>query len=313
MKLQQLRYICAIVDHELNLSNASDTLHRSQPGVSRYVKTLEDELGTRLFVRSGKRLVALTRAGEAVLAVGRRMLADAETVAQIGREFSAKDEGELTVATTHTHARYVLPATIKTFIERYPKVRLSLRQGNPTEIANWIASGDVDLSIAAEPLVPVRNLILLPCYQLMRIVLAKPDHEILKLEKVTLAHLAAHPMITYDSMFTGRAKIAQEFDRAGLSPRIVMSATDADVMKTYVKMGIGIAIVGNIVYDPLIDTDLRMRDVGHLFRPNTIYVGMNRDSYLRSYAYDFIEMFAPALKRKAVDAAFLAATSSDQP
>ncbi|NLS06072.1 LysR family transcriptional regulator [Rhizobium sp. P32RR-XVIII] len=311
MTLQQLRYLCAIVDHDLNLSNASDTLHRSQPGVSRYVRTLEDELGTRLFVRSGKRLVALTKAGEAILGVARRMLADAGTISQIGREFSAKDEGDLTVATTHTHARYVLPKTIKAFIDRYPKVRLSLRQGNPTEIAEWIAAGEADLSIAAEPLTPVRNLILLPCYQLMRIVLAKPDHEVLQLKKVTLADLAQHPMITYDSLFTGRAKIAEEFRRAGLSPRIVMSATDADVMKTYVKMGIGIAIAASIVYDPTLDASIRMRDVSHLFPPNTIYVGMAKDSYLRSYAYDFIEMFEPSLTRKAVDAAFSAAILSE--
>jgi LysR family cys regulon transcriptional activator len=302
VKLQQFRYFCEIVDHGLHLSNASETLHRSQPGVSRYVKTLEDELGTKLFVRSGKRLVALTKAGEAILGVA-RIVEDAEVVRRIGREFAAKDEGELVVATTHTHARYVLPPTIRAFIGRYPKVQLSLRQGNPTEIAGWIAAGIADLSIAAEPLTPVPNLVLLPCYELQRIVLMKPRHPLLRKQQITLEDIAHYPMITYDALFTGRIRIAERFRQAGLSPRIVMSATDADVMKAYVKLGLGIAIVASVVYDAAADRDLRARDIGHLFPPNLIHVGINRHSYLRSYAFDFIGMFAPRLTRRVVEAA----------
>jgi LysR family transcriptional regulator, cys regulon transcriptional activator len=309
VKLQQLRYLCEIVDHNLNLSNASETLRRSQPGVSRYVKTLEDELGTKLFVRSGKRLVALTKAGEAVLTVARRMMTDAEVVRRIGREFAARDEGELVVATTHTHARYVLPPTISTFIARYPKVRLSLRQGNPIEIAGWVAGGLADLSIAAEPLTPAPNLLLLPCYELHRIVLMKPRHPLVRAKTITLDDIARYPMITYDPLFTGRVRIAERFEQAGLAPRIVMSATDADVMKAYVKLGLGIAIVASVVYDATADRDLRARAIGHLFPPNVIHVGMNRHGYLRTYAFDFIEWFAPKLTRRVVEAALAKARS----
>jgi LysR family cys regulon transcriptional activator len=312
MNLRQLQYLCEIVDHGLNVSVASHTLNRSQPGVSRYIKTLEQELGVRLFVRNGKRLVRLTRAGESILRVARRMLQDAETVVRIGHDFAAKDEGELIVATTHTHARYALPQTILSFVERYPKVRLSLRQGNPTEIAGWVAEGRADLSIAAMPLVPVTGLHFIPCYELRRTILAPTGHSLLQEKEITLESLVRYPMITYDESFTGRTQVARTFQQHGLTPRIAISATDADVMKVYVKLGLGLAIVGHIVFNPSEDVGIEGRDVGHLFQANMIYIGINSESYLRGYAYDFIQSFAPNITQKDIERG-LAATRSPGP
>ncbi len=307
MNLRQMQYLCEIVDQGLNVSLASHTLNRSQPGISRYIKALEEELGVKLFVRNGKRLVRLTHAGESILRVARRMLQDAETVVRIGRDVAAKDEGELVVATTHTHARYALPHTILAFIERYPKVKLSLRQGNPTEIATWIAEGRADLSIAAMPLVPISGLHFFPCYALRRTILAPSGHPLLQEETITLEALASYPMITYDESFTGRTQVASTFQQHGLSPRIVISATDADVMKVYVKLGLGLAIVGHIVFNPEIDAGIEGRDVSHLFAPNMIYIGIKSDSYLRRYAFDFIQSFAPNITQKDIEKSLAAA------
>ncbi|MGV6873442.1 LysR substrate-binding domain-containing protein [Pseudochelatococcus sp. B33] len=291
MKLQHLQYLCEIVDSGLNISNASDALNKTQPGVSRYMKQFEDELGVRIFNRSGKRLLNLTKAGEEILPIARKIINDAGIIRSISDEYSARDEGTLIIATTHTQARYVLPPTVLSFVERYPKVRLSLKQGNPTEVASWIMSGAADLSIAARPLGPIGPLFLLPSYDLTRIILAGPDHELLKGGAPTLESLSRFPMITYDDAFTGRVQIHDTFRKAGLEPRIIVSATDSDVMKAYVKIGLGIAIVGDIVYDEKTDTDIHAIDVSHLFKPNTIYIGLNRESYVRSYTYDFISMF----------------------
>lgn len=277
MKLQQIRYLCAIVDHAMLLSGAAAALNTSQSGVSRQIKALEAELRSPLLVRSGKRILSLTATGSEVLEVGRRMLFDAERIQRVSDDQLRETEGEFVIATTHLHARYALPECVRTFISRFPKVSLSLRQGTPVQLAEWVSSGRADLFIGAAPPVPMPGLLLLPYYQLHRIVLATPGHPILKAGKLTLATIARYPMITYDPSFPSRATIATAFERAGLQPRIVLSATDADLMKTYVKLGFGIAVVGDIAFDARGDRDLRAIDARHLFAPNQIYIGLNRN------------------------------------
>ncbi|HEY4142440.1 MAG TPA: LysR substrate-binding domain-containing protein [Pseudolabrys sp.] len=301
MKLQQIRYLREIVDHDMVLSAAAATLNTSQSGLSRHIKALEAELGSPLLVRRGKRILRLTPAGEEVLEVGRRILLDAERIRRVTDDRLRETEGDFVVATTHLHARYALPETVRTFIKRYPKVRLSLLQGTPVQIAEWVAAGRVDLSICAAPPVAMPGVLLLPYYELHRVVLAKPGHPILKSGKLTLETIARYPMITYDPSFPGRGTINTAFERAGLQPRIVLSATDADLMKAYVKLGFGIAVVGAIAFDARQDSDLRAMDAKHLFPPNQIYVGLNRSRSLRGYMFEFISLFAPHLTRKAVE------------
>ncbi len=303
MKLQQLRHLREIADHGLSLSAAAAALNTSQSGISRQIKTLEAELGSPLLVRRGKRILRLTAAGEAVLDVARRMLLDAERIERLSDDRLHESEGEFVVATTHLHARYALPETVRAFIARYPKVRLSLRQGTPVEIAEWVATGRADLSIGAAPPTPMPGLALLPYYQLHRVVLAPPRHPILRAGRLTLATIARYPMITYDPSFPGASAIVAAFERAGLEPRIVLSATDADLMKAYVKLGFGIAVVGEIAVDARRDRDLRALDARHLFAPNQIHVGLNRSRALRGYMFDFITLIAPHLTRKAVEKA----------
>ncbi|MBI3067767.1 MAG: LysR family transcriptional regulator [Betaproteobacteria bacterium] len=310
MTLQQLRYFCEIVRQGLNISKAAAALHTSQPGISKQIKEIENELGAALFVRSRKRIVRLTKAGQSVLKFACIAVGAADNIRRVGKEFASPESGDLTVATTHTHARYALPKTIAAFVRRYPRVRLSLRQGNPIETAAWVTSGEADLGITAAPLVPFPNLVLLPCYQQHHIVLAKPGHPFLREKQVSLDVIAKYPMITYDVSFTGRAQIARAFAEKNLVPHVVVSATDADVMKAYVKQGLGIAIVAQNVYVPSEDRGLRMVDVRHLFEPNTVHVVVHREGYLRSCAYEFIELFVPRLTRAVVERAIHAAAKA---
>lgn len=303
MKLQQLLYLREIVDHDMMISAAATALNTSQSGVSRYIRALEMELGSPLLVRSGKRIVQLTEAGQQVLEIGRRMLLDAERIQRVTDDRLRETEGEFVVATTHLHARYALPETVHSFVKRYPKVGLNLRQATPVQSTEWVAAGQVDISIAAAPPVPIPGVVLLPWYQLHRVLLTTPGHSILKAGKLSLHTISRYPMITYDTSFPGSGEIARVFERAGLKPRTVLSATDADLMKTYVKLGFGIAVVGEIAFDPRTDLDLRAIDVRHLFPPNTIYVGLNRARALRGYMFDFITMFAPHLTRQVVERA----------
>ncbi len=301
MKLQQLRYLCEIVDQRLNISNAAAALHTSQPGISRQIQLFEDELGTRLFIRNRKRIIALTQAGREILETARRMINDAENVRRIGQEFASGDSGDLTVATTHAFARYELPATVERFLQTHPGVRLKLRQGNPTDAARWVSAGEVDIGIGSEPLVSLPNVLLFPSVDLKRILLTKPDHPLLPERNVSLESIARYPMIIYDASFSGQTHIARLFAQRGLELNVVLTATDADVIKTYVKLGLGIAIVGTIVYRPEEDENLRAIDVSHLFAANTVYVSLRKDGYLRGYAYDFISTFAPKLTRSRIE------------
>jgi LysR family transcriptional regulator, cys regulon transcriptional activator len=303
VNLQQLRYLCAVVDHGLNVSDAADALFTSQPGISKQVRQLEDELGVRVFVRRGKRLSALTPAGEAVVATARRALREIENLRRVGAEFRSEDTGVLAIATTHTQARYVLPPVIRDFAARYPKVKVVLHQGNPMQVAAQTASGEVDVGIATEALALLPELVTLPCYQWNRCVLVPRGHPLAHEAPLTLEALARHPIITYDFAFTGRSQINAAFEAVGLVPNVVLTALDADVIKTYVELGMGVGIVATMAWDPVRDAGLERLDAEHLFAPSTTRLALRRDVFLRSYVYDFIARFAPALDRRTVDAA----------
>jgi LysR family cys regulon transcriptional activator len=302
MKLQQLRYICEVAKRDLNLSQTAEALFTSQPGISKQIKALEDELGVDIFVRHGKRLVDVTEPGKEIIEKAQRVLNELVHLKQIGQEFTREDSGSLTIATTHTQARYALPPVIKAFREKYPGVRLSLYQGSPTQISELTSSGQADIAIATEAIEHYKDLAMLPCYQWNRCVLTPPRHPLLKVKKLTLADIARYPVITYDFAFTGRSKINQAFAAEGLTPEVVLTAIDADVIKTYVELGLGVGIVAMMAYDPDRDQRLRALDASHLFEPSTTRFGIRKDAYLRGYVYDFIEMFAPHLGRDVVDA-----------
>ena len=308
MNLQQLRYLCAIVDHGLNVSDAAEALHTSQPGISKQVRQLEDELGVQVFVRQGKRLASLTPAGESVVATARRALREIGNLKRVGAEFHNEDQGTLAIATTHLQARYVLPPVLRDFATRYPKVKLELHQGNPVQVADQTASGSADLGIATEALATYPDLVALPCYQWNRCVLVPRGHPLAKAQPITLAALARHPIVTYDFTFTGRSQINAAFDAAGLVPNVVLTALDSDVIKTYVEMGLGVGIIAKMAWDPARDAGVfEQLEAAHLFAPSTTRVALRRGTFLRGYVYDFIAGFAPALDRAAVDAALAGA------
>ncbi len=300
MNLQQLRYLNEIVRRGLNVSGAADALYTSQPGISKQIKLLEEELGVQIFVRNGKRMVAMTEAGKGILAIAQRMLHDAENLKQVAEEFQAQDAGHLTLATTHTQARYALPLVVKQFIERYPKVQLGLHQGNPTQVAEQVLCGEADVAIATESLSLYDELVTLPCYAWHHCVITPPDHPLLAIQALTLEDLARYPIITYDSAFSGRGKINAAFEQASITPNIALTAIDSDVIKTYVELGLGIGLLADIAFIPARDTHLRMRCAQHLFQPSITKLAVRRNAYLRGYVYDFIQLFSPKLTRTVV-------------
>jgi len=302
VNLQQLRYLCAVVDHGLNVSDAAEALYTSQPGISKQVRQLEDELGVEVFVRQGKRLTSLTPAGAIVVDTARRALAEIANLKRVGDEFASEDQGELSIATTHTQARYVLPPVLQAFATRYPKVRLVLHQGNPRQVAEQTARGEVDLGIATEALMEFPELVTLPCYDWNRVVLVPKAHPLAREKTLTLEAIARYPIVTYDFAFTGDSPIKRAFDHKGIVPNVVLTAIDADVIKAYVEMGLGIGILAKMAFDPARDLGLRLLDASHLFEPSMTRIAVKPNAYLRGYVYDFIELFAPHLKRAVVDA-----------
>ncbi len=300
MNLQQLRFLNEIVRQGLNISDAASALYTSQPGISKQIRLLEEELGIEIFVRNGKRIVAMTEPGKAVLAIAQRMLHDAGNLKQVAEEFHSQDSGSLTIATTHTQARYALPPTVKQFIKRYPGVKLGLHQGSPTQIAEQVLSGEADIGIATESLALYDELVTLPCYEWNHCIIAPLKHPLLAEKKLTLAKIAQYPIITYDFAFAGRNKINAAFEAANIQPNIALTAIDADVIKTYVELGLGIGILAKMAFIPERDKHLRMMDAGHLFKPSTTRIAIRKNEYLRGYTYDFIELFAPHLTRDVV-------------
>jgi len=312
MNLQQLRYVNEIVRRGLKISDAADALYTSQPNISKQIKQLEQELGIDIFVRNGKRVVAITEPGQAILDIARRMLHDAENLRQVGQEFHSQNSGHLTIATTHTQARYILPPVVKQFIRRYPKVKLGLHQGNPTQIAEQVLNGEADVAIATESLSLYDDLVTLPCYEWHHCVVVPPRHPLLEEKKLTLAKIAQYPIVTYDFAFSGRGKINEAFEKAGIEPNIALTAIDADVIKTYVELGLGIGILAEIAFVPERDRHLRMIETRHLFKANTTRIAIRKNEYLRGYTYDFIELFAPQLTRDVVAKAMHLSTSSEK-
>lgn len=301
MKLQQLRYLQEIAKRGLNLSEAALALHTSQPGISKQVRLLEEELGVQILVRNGKRVVDVTEPGRIVLDIAARMLRDAENLKHVGREFSAQGSGALTIATTHTQARYALPPVVQRFVERHRGVRLSLREGSPQQLAALMLEGEADIAIITEAYDQYSDLVTLPCYQWNRCVIAPHGHALHKSKQITLEAVARYPLITYDFAFSGDSPIRKAFDARGLKPQVALTAVDADVIKTYVELGLGVGILARMAVDPARDTGLAVIDASHLFEPSMTRIGLRRDVYLRGYVYDFIELFAPHLTRSVVE------------
>ena len=312
MTLQQLRYLCEVVKQDLNISRAAEALHVSQPGLSRQLQLLEHELEVELFVRNRKRLVRLSEPGVEIHRIAERTIEGARNIREAAREHAGEHHGALTIATTHTQARYALPDVIRRFSQRYPQVQLNLRQGTPGDVSYLVASGAADLSIATEPIDRPADIVLLPCYQLQRIVLMPAKHPLLKAKRLTLEKLAAYPLITYDYAFIGRSKTLGAFEARGIRPHIVLNAIDADVIKTYVELGLGVGIMASIAFDEQRDHHLRALDARHLFSINTTSVAVRRGGLLRGFAYDFIQTFAPHLTREVVEAAAAAPSDIEQ-
>lgn len=301
MKLQQLRYICEVANHDLNVSATAQTLFTSQPGISKQIRLLEDELGVDVFERNGKHLVSITPAGEEVLRVASEILQKVDAIKQISQEFSDETKGVLSIATTHTQARYVLPPIIHQFMTEYPEVSLQMQQGTPAQIAEMAAAGDVDFAIATEGLEHFSNLLLMPCYRWNRAVIVPRDHPLAQTDHpLTLAELARYPIVTYVFGFTGRSRLDEAFEKEGLTPKVVFTAADADVIKTYVRLGLGVGIVADMAHDPVTDHDLVSVQASHLFSPSVTSIACRRGAFLRGYMYRFISLFAPHLSREVI-------------
>lgn len=310
MKIQQLRFLCEISRRDLSVSAAAEALHTSQPGVSRQIKDLEEELGVEIFVRHGKRLTALTEPGRAVLAIAERILAEAANMKRAGEEYANEKLGSLTIATTHTQARYALPKAVAAFKRRYPDVQIVIHQGNPTQICEMVLRGEAEFAIATEQIAQYAELVSLPCYQWNRCVVVPSRHALGKVKPLTLEAVARFPIVTYDFAFANRSLVEKAFEQRGLKPRVVLTALDADVIKTYVELGLGVGIMAAMAFNAKRDRGLKALDASHLFESSTTRLGVKRGAYLRRYAYEFIELFAPHLPRSIVEPAVMGAEGS---
>ncbi len=303
MKLQQLRYIWEVAHHEMNVSATAQSLFTSQPGISKQIRMLEDELGVEIFARNGKHLTRVTPAGEAILKEAGEILHKAEGIKSIAQEFKNPSKGSLSIATTHTQARYALPPAVTKFKTEYPNVTLNLHQGSPPQIARMAAEGEADFAIATEAMHHFDELVMLPCYHWNRALLLRPGHPLASVSKPSLKDLARYPLVTYTFGFTGRSQLDQAFKSQGLLPNVVLTAVDADVIKTYVRLGFGVGIIANMAYDAEEDSDLVSIDAGHLFSRSTTHIGFRRNQFLRDFMFRFIEVFAPHLSRELIEQA----------
>jgi LysR family transcriptional regulator, cys regulon transcriptional activator len=303
VNLQRLEILQAVVRNHFNVSRAAQELRQSQPGLSRQLAVLETEVGAPLFLRRGKRLVSLSGPGEEVYRVASRILRDAESLRTVAAGYRESERGSLVIATTHTQARYALPKVIQRFRQVYPEVRLVLHQGSPTEVCEEVLEGTADIAIATEALSEYPELVVLPVYEWNRSIIAPPDHPILRADPLTLAEVARYPIVTYAFAFSGRSQINAAFVAQGLSPQVVLSAIDADIIKTYVELGLGIGIVASMAYSQETDVRLGARDASHLFPMSQTGVALRRGVYLKGYTYGLIELIGPHLTRAEVDEA----------
>jgi LysR family cys regulon transcriptional activator len=301
MKLQQLRYLREVVKRGLNVSEAAEALYTSQPGISKQIRMLEDELGVQILIRHGKRVVDLTEPGRIIVEIADRMLQDAENLRAVGREFGKEDTGALSIATTPTQARYALPSVLSEFLKSHPRVRLSLREGSPEQIVELVTSGNVDVGIVTESDPSAQTLVTLPCYQWNRAVITPADHPLLREKTLTLEAIARFPIVTYDFAFSAGSPIRKAFEARNIKPNIALTAVDADVIKAYVELGVGVGILAKMAFDAARDSRLALIDAAHLFEASMTRIAVRRNAYLRRYVYDFIEMFAPHLSRAMVE------------
>lgn len=298
MNFQQLKIIRETVRKNFNLTEVANALFTSQSGVSKHILDLEDELGVELFVRKGKRLLGLTEPGQELLQMVERILLESNNIKQLGKQFSDSDRGQLTIATTHTQARYALPKVVSEFKKKYPNVHLALHQGSPTEIVQMLIEGKADFGIATESLDQYPELITFPYYSWHHAIIAPKNHALTQLKKIQLEDLSEYPIVTYHEGFTGRKSIDEAFQAANITPDIVMSALDADVIKTYVELGLGVGIIASMAYQAERDHNLVLLDSTHLFPTNTTKIALRRGYFLRGFAHDFIELCSPKLTKE---------------
>jgi len=311
MNLHQLRFVREAVRQNFNLTDAAKALFTSQPGVSKAILELEDELGMDIFRRHGKRIRDLTEPGRKVLIAVEKILSEVENLKKIGAEHVAADQGNFVIATTHTQARYALPQIISEFTKRFPKLRVSIQQGSPSHLAELVLNDQADIAIATEGLSAIPNLVTLPGYQWQHSVVVPHGHPLLAKKPLALEDLVQYPIVTYDIEFAGRKNINAAFEKKHLKPDVVLEAIDADVIKTYVETGLGVGIVAGVAFDPNRDLALEMLPAGHLFGNNTTRIALKKDAYLRAYTYTFIELFSPSLTRKFVDLALKNADTNE--
>ena len=301
MKLHQLKYVHEVARQGLSISAAAEALHTSQPGVSKQIQMLEDELNLQIFQRNGKRLTGITEPGRHIVKLAATVMLEMQNIKRVGDEFSKVETGTLTIATTHTQARYKLPSAIKQFMTQYPHVKLNIHQGNPTQVTTQVASGEADIGIATEAISLDERLLCLPCYEWNRCLVVPKGHRLIDADPLTLSKIASFPLITYDFAFTGSNIVSKVFHNAGVMPNVVLTAIDADVIKTYVGLGLGVGLIANMAFDEERDKDLVRLDCSHLFPASTTYLGVRKDTFMRGYLYGFIELLAPKFDRKAVD------------
>ncbi len=301
MKLQQLKYICEVAKHDLNVSLTAESLFTSQPGISKQIRMLEDELGIQIFQRSGKHLTSITSAGKVIINLAEGILEQAQNIKRVAEDYRDDSQGSLSIATTHTQARYVLPHIIQDFIKLYPDVALHMHQGTPIQISELASKGKVDFAIATEALELFDNLVMMPCYRWNRIVIVNKTHPLADGLPLTLERLAEFPLVTYVFGFTGRSQLDKAFKDAGLIQKLIFTASDADVIKTYVRLNLGVGIVASMAYDEKADTDLVRLDASHLFEASVTRIGFRKGTFLRTYMYEFIRLFAPHLTRELVE------------
>lgn len=310
MKLHQLRYLAAVAQSGLNITAAAQKLHTSQPGVSKQIKLLEDELGFQIFVREGRNLTRITAAGQQVIERALRILQEAQSIRDLSTELRDEGRGSLSIGTTHTQARYVLPDVIREFRSRYPQVRLNLHQGTSEQIAEMVAGDRIDCAIATGSEQLFADLTLLPCYRWHRSVIVPRGHALADGGRLSLKALAAYPLITYTFSFTGPSSLHQAFAKAGLSPNVAITARDADVIQTYVRLGLGVGIVAHMAVEPD-DPDLIAVDAAHLFAPHITWIGFRRGTLLRRYMFEFAQLLAPHLERRLIERAHRATSGAE--
>ena len=298
MNFQQLRSIREATRCGYNLTEVANALFTSQPGVSRQIRELEEELGVDIFERNGKRLTGLTGPGKGILPIIERLLLEAENLQQAGNDYSDQARGTLAIATTHTQARYVLPKVVQQFRLAFPEVRIALQQSAPEHIAEWVLSGKADIGIATEGLSQFKDLVSFPCYQWNHVVVVPEVHPLLLKQTLSLADLSNYPLITYDIGFTGRGHIDDAFKQAGLRTDIVLTAMDSDVIQQYVALGLGVGLVASMAVETQRAQGLKTIEASHLFSSNVTRLAVRRGAYLRTYTYDFIQRFAPNLTQK---------------